>query len=235
MVQALVSAKTQSVKDIKRRSFIKRRKKLIIKLFLIIVVLVLMALILNKLFIEYRYSFTDKNTNIKYVSEDFHLKEGFEIFSQDQNFLLVYNHVSDDVTYLSSVVDSISYTQSMLFAKNKNVILVISTLDSQRNLVECQTNFGDISNNMTIDAEECFALINQDNSVLFIDYPFPELDKSLVTLNLSQKLLYIKPNKKEDVLPALRGSINQMFKDFSIIEKNILDVQDKFYDLNYLN
>lgn len=233
MAQALVSAKTQSVKDIKKKSFIKKRNKLFIKIALILIVLVLIALILNRLVVENRYSFTDKQTGIKYKSENFHLKEAFEIFSQDQNYLVVFNYMHDDSTYLSSILDSISFVQSILFAKNKEVTLVISTLDSQRQLVSCQTNYGNIYENITINYQECVDLVDSNYSVIFVDYPYAEIENSKVTLNLSQKLLYIKPNKKEDVYFSLRGSLVQMFKDFVIIEKNISDVQDLFNDENF--
>lgn len=225
MAQALVSAKTQTVKEIKHNSFIKRRNKLILKFFLILVVIILLSLILNKIIIETRYSFTDKNTKIKFISEGFHIKEGFEIFATDENYLVVFNYNYQDENYLSSVVDGIVYAQSMLSAKNKNVILVISVVDSENNLLYCQTNQGSVYENNELTSQECLSLIDSEFSTILVSYPANE--SSLVVLNLSEKLLLIKPSKKEDVYSSLLISLNKMFKDAKLIEQSLGNIQEK--------
>ncbi len=231
MAQALVSAKTQTVKEIKHNSLMKRRKKLIIKLFLIFVVIILLALILNKIIIENRYYFTDRESKIKFISEGFHIKEGFEIFSQDENFLVIFNYNYTDTNYLSSVIDGIVYTQSMLSAKNKNVILLISVVDEENNLLYCQSNQGSVYENNELNKEECLSLIDSNFSTIMVNYLSSGNTSSQVILNLQEKLLIVIPNKKEDVYLSLVISFNQMFKDARLIEESLGNVQEKINNL----
>lgn len=233
MAQALVSAKTQTVKEIKHNSFIKRRNKLILKFFLILVIVILLSLILNRIIIETRYSFTDKDTKIKFISEGFHIKEGFEIFGNDENYFVVFNYNYQDENYLSSIIDSVIYVQSMFFAKNKNVTLIISVVDSENNLLYCQTNYGDIYENKELTSQECLSLLDSNYSTIIVYSPKEE--RSLVILNLSEKLLLIKPSKKEDVYPSIFISLNQMFKDARLIEKSLGDVQEKINSIEKIS
>jgi hypothetical protein len=235
MVHALVSAKTQTVKEIKKNSKRKKINKLILKLIIIFIIIFLIALVLNKIIIETRYSFTDKETGIEFISEGFHIKEGFRIFSQDENYLVVFNYNPVDQNYLSSITDGIVYIQSMLSAKNKNTILLISVIDENNNLIYCQSNQGDLYENKELTSEECLTLIQSDLSTIIVDYPSKEYTTSKVILNLSEKLLFIKPKSNKDVYPSLNISINQMFPDAVLIEDSLGDVSKKISDLNISN
>lgn len=230
MTQALVSAKTQTVKEIKRISFIKRRQKLLIKLFLILIIIILIGLILNKIIIETRYSFTDKKTDIYFKSENFHLKEGFEVFSKDTNYIVVFNSLYSDNNYLSSITEGLVFVQSVLFAKNKNVILVISLVDENNTLISCQSNLGDIYENKELTRDECLEIINKDVSTILVEYPF--YDASKVFLNIYEKLVVIKPKDNLDVYPALSLTIDQMFSDSRLIREVILDIEKNLSNLD---
>ncbi len=232
MVKPLVFSKTQTVKEIKTISNKRRKGKILLKLFFIIIIVVLLAFIINKISIENRYSFTDKQTNIHFSSKDFHLKEGFEIFSKDQNYLVVFNTLENDSNYLSQVTDGLVYVQSMLFAKNKSTILLISTSDENKNLLYCQSNLGDIYENKELTVEECLELINNDYSTIFVDYAYPEYVSSEVTLNLAEKLLSIKPMSSKDAYYSLVISINYMFKDAHLIEQNLGDIQERIKNIS---
>jgi hypothetical protein len=229
MVQALVSAKTQTVKEIKDYTKKKKRKKLILKLVFIIIIVFLIALVLNRIIIETRYSYTDKETEIFLKSENFHLKEGFEVFSTDQNYVVVFNSLYDDQNYLSSITEGIVFIQSILFAKNKNVVLVISLVDKDNTLISCQSNLGNIYENIELTREECLEVINKDVSTIVVQYPMYEDTKIL--LNVSEKLLVIEPKEKKDVFPALSLAVDHMFSDSRLIREVILDVE-KNLDVN---
>lgn len=231
MAQALVSAKTQTVKEIKHNSLIKKRRKLIIKFALIFIVIILLALILNRIVVENRYSFTDRESKIKFISDGFHIKEGFDIFSQDDNFLVIFNYNYSDTNYLSSIVNGIVYTQSMLSAKNKDVILLISVVDQENNLLYCQSNHGSVYENNELTKEECLTLINSDYSTIMVNYISVDKKYSEVVLNLQEKLLLVNPNKKEDVYTSLVISFNKMFKDARLIEEALGNIQDKINNI----
>jgi hypothetical protein len=235
MVQALVIAKTQTVKEIKKISSIKRRNKLIFKFLAIIIIVFLIALLLNKLVIENRYSFTDKKTNIYFKSNNFHIKEGFDVFSKDVNYTIVFNSLYSDQTYLSSVTEGLVFFQSMLHAKNKNVILIISLSDENNNLISCQSNLGNIYENKELTKDECLILIKSDRSTIMVDYPYESYINSNVLLNISEKLLIIKPSKAEDVYASLSLISNQMFSDSEFIKSTILDIQNKVNDSSNLD
>lgn len=223
MVQALVSAKTQTVKEIKDNTKRKKRKKLFLKLFFIVVIVVLLALVLNRIIIETRYSYTDRDTGIFLKSENFHLKEGFEIFSTDQNYTVVFNSLYSDQNYLSSITEGIVFIQSILFAKNKNVVLVISLVDQDNILISCQSNLGDIYENVELTREECLEVINRDVSTIIVQYP--KYDSTKVLLNISEKLLVVEPKDKKDVFPALSLVVDEMFSDSRLIREVILDIE----------
>ncbi|NCP72463.1 hypothetical protein GW835_03690 [archaeon] len=225
MVQALVSAKTQTVKEIKKKSSIKRRNKLIVKLILITIVAILIALILSKIVVETRTSFT--NNDIDFKSVNFHIHEGFEIFGTDKNYLLVFNYYYQDTNYLSSVIDGLVFSQSMLSAKNKNTILLISVIDNENNLLYCQSNNGNVLENIELTSEECLSLLDTNHSVIMVNYPFGDVEKSEVVLNLNEKLLLINPKSKEFVYDSLYVSFNQMYKDAKMIEDSLTDIQNK--------
>jgi len=235
MAQALVSAKTQSVKEIKKKSGIKKRNRLLFKVFSIIIIIVLIAFLLNKVVIENRYSFTDKKTDIFFKSDNFHIKEGFDVFSKDVNYTIVFNSLYSDQTYLSSVTEGLVFIQSVLHAKNKNVILIISLSDENSNLISCQSNLGDIHENKSLTKEECLSLIQSDRSTIMVDYPYPNYTRSQVLLNVSEKLLVIKPSKAEDVYSALNIVVDKMFSDSELIKSNLLDIQNKVNDNNSLD
>ena len=232
MVQALVSAKTQSVKEIKKRSSIKRRNRLIIKIILTSVVVILIALIFNKILMDNKYSFVDSENNINFLSYGVAIEEGFEQFGQDENFLLVFNNYYNDDNYLSSVIEGLVFSQSMLSAKNKNTILLISVVDEENNLLYCQSNNGNVQENLELTKEECISILDTNRSIIMVNYPFSTVKKSDVILNLDEKLLVVNPKLPKAVYHSLYVSLNQMFKDASEIEKALEDIQDKLNNQN---
>jgi hypothetical protein len=227
MVQALVSAKTESVKDIKKKSSIKKRNKLIIKIILISVVIVLIALILNQILMDNKYSFVDSENNINFTSQGIDIKKGFEQFGQDDNFLLVFNNYYNDGNYLSSVIEGLVFSQSILSAKNKNTILLISVVDEENNLLYCQSNNGNVQENLELTKEECSSLLDTDRSIIMVNYPFSTVKRSDVILNLDEKLLVVNPKSSKVVYHSLYISLSQMFNDASEIENALKDIQDK--------
>ena len=60
-----------------------------------------------------------------------------------------------------------------------------------------------------------------------VNYPFGDVEKSEVILNLNEKLLLINPKSKEFVYDSLYVSFNQMYKDAKMIEDSLTDIQNK--------
>lgn len=233
MQKALVSAKTEKVKDIKKKSNKRKRNKLFLKMFLIFLIVFLIALTLNTIYLRERYSFTDPVTGIVFESKGFHAKDGFRVFSKDENYLVVFNSFYEDENYLSNITESVIYLQSMLSAKNKSTVLVIAVSDFEKNILTCQSNLGDVYENIELSRDECLDLIydTEKYSVIFVDYPFSEYTLSKVRLNLSEKIVSINPSSKEDVYFSIVLLINEMFDDAPLTEQNLELINQRIREL----
>lgn len=231
MQKALVLAKTESVKNIKEKTRKRKNSKLLFKLITIIIIVILIAFIINTISLKQKYSFTDPITGIEFKSKNFHIHDAFEIFSQDDNYLIVFNTLYNDQDHLTNITESVIYVQSMLSAKNKDTILLISVSDENRNLITCQSNLGDVYENVELSTEDCLDLIYSELSVILVDYPYPEIIDSNVEINLVNKIVKIRAKDKTDIYFSLVLLVNEMFDDAPLTEENIKLINERIQEI----
>lgn len=159
------------------------------------------------------------------------MKDDFLKFSLNEKFVVIFNYNSSDLNYFVEILESITYVQSIFYAYNKEVILVLAEVDAQHNLISCQTNQGDLYQNEFLTSEECLSLINEDLALFVVDYPFPNNHESNITLNTKENILHISPNKLQDVYKSILIVANQMFDDISKTQDIINKVQEKLGNL----
>ncbi|MDD3178469.1 MAG: hypothetical protein PHR26_03035 [Candidatus ainarchaeum sp.] len=224
MVEILSSARTQSVKDIKRKSRIKKRNSLIIKWSLIIIIVFLLVFLIKNYILDNKHSYIDQTTGIVFYSKDFFVKDVFKILANDKNISLVFNISSQDINNLNLFTEHIVNLQSLFSANNSNPVLIITIMDSlleNRNILSCQTNFGDIYKNELISSQECNNLINNNSTLIIIDYPNINLEKTIVSSSVKDKFIYIKSKSNTDLLYAINLISNMMFNNVDDTKQKI--------------
>ena len=118
------------------------------------------------------------------------------------------------------MVSVITIFSTVLIAKDKDVIVVGRVLDSNGNLIECQSNRGDVRTNEPIDLEECRQLISDPENVrILISLPDPSLSMSKVVLE--PKTIRITPNSFEDVAHVSFVVVDSLYDDSEQIIENV--------------
>ena len=130
MVEVLSSARTQSVKEIKKRAKIKKRNKLIVKWFLIIIIVLALAFLIKNYILDNKHSFVDQTTGITFYSKDFYVRDVYKILASDRNISIVFNIGSKDINSIGDFTENIVYLQSVFSANNLSPVLIVNIMDS---------------------------------------------------------------------------------------------------------
>ncbi len=227
MVEILSSARTQSVKEIKKKARAKRRKKQITKWIIIIIIVIILAFLINNFILQNKYSYVDKDSGITFYSKDFYVKDVFTILSKDQNTLLVFNIMPDDMNDLGLFVEQINYLQSVFAAKQKINILIINVMDETRRTISCQSNLGDLYTNEELTKEECSELLKSNTTSIIIDFPDETLEESVVIGSVGEKYIYIQTKSKEDLDKAVLLVTTMMFEDINYVNSAVENIRNQ--------
>ena len=239
--KALSKAQVTSAKELKKNAKKKKRNKKLVKFFIILLIVLLIALVAFILYnkeINYyfnpsnQYTYKDKNTEIKFHSKEFYIKDAFDIISDDQNFIVNFNIYNNHLKNLTEYTDQISYSQSVLNAKNKTSILVLSIYDQNNNLSYCQTNLGDIKSNQELDSNKCKALLdNKDYSLLNFYLPIDN-KSSDIFLDAKNNNIKVLPKNKQDFDNSVKLVFGLLFSDINEINNSIKEFREKINSKN---
>ncbi len=178
---------------------------------ILVVVIILAAIGLAFLLLK-PHSFELAEKSVVFYSDELPIQDGLNAFAENRSFLVAvemtesnpFNQVQSNAATLFSVV---------LIGNQKNVTQLAMVLSNQTSeLLSCQTNFGNLSQNKEITAEECRSLLDsfQGGKVL-IAWPDSGLSRTEILVKTGS--LEAHPSSSETVQIAAYSALKKMFSN----------------------
>lgn len=161
----------------------------------VLVILLGVFVVLNTNFESYKYSV--ERDNVDFVSNT-DPAQIFQEIKASEIFVISPQFVQKGPEN-SHMLSSITLFSAVLTDKQKSIIVIGRIVDEQGNLVECQSNLGDVRVNQTLDLDLCKQMLNDPTNVrIFVSFPDASLQKSKVVLE----------HKKITIIPATFESVS---------------------------
>lgn len=187
-----------------------------------VTVIVAILIIIAGVFVFLNTDFGERNIvirdNIEFVS-DYETIEILNEIKLSKLFILSPEFVEQgpENSFMTSVITIFS---TVLIAKEKDVIIVGRILDANGNLIECQSNKGDVRTNEVIDLDECKQLISDPNNVRIL-VSLPDASLSMSRVVLEPKTIIITPNSFEDIAHVSFVMVDSLYDDSEQIIENV--------------
>jgi len=178
---------------------------------ILVVVIILAAIGLAFLLLK-PHAFELAEKSVVFYSDEMPIQDGLNSFVENRSFLVAvemmesspFNQAQANASTLFSVV---------LIGNQKSVTQLVMVLSNQTNeLLSCQTNFGNLSQNKEITAEECRSFLDsfQGGKVL-INWPDSKLSRSEILVKNGS--LEIHPSGSSAVQLAAYSALKKMFSN----------------------
>ncbi|HZX19849.1 MAG TPA: hypothetical protein VFF13_02445 [archaeon] len=181
----------------------------------VLVILLGVFVVLNTNFEGYKYSVTRENVDFVSNTDPAQI---FQEVKASEIFVISPQFVQKGPEN-SFMLSSITLFSAVLTDKQKSIIVIGRILNEKGDLVECQSNLGDVRVNQTLDLDLCNQMLNDPANVrIFVSFPDPLLQKSKVILE--QKKLTIIPATFESVSHTSFVVLDSLYDDSeAIIER----------------
>ncbi len=157
----------------------------------------------------YRYS--AQRENVQFFSNSAEPAVIFQEMRDSKVFVISPQFVNTgpENAYMVSVVTMFS---TVLVDKEKSVIVIGRVLDDSGNIVECQSNLGDVKTNEPLPLDECNSILNDSANVrVFVSLPDVALEKTRVVLE--PKTIRVTPSSFEGVSHASYVVLDSLYDD----------------------
>jgi hypothetical protein len=176
----------------------------------ILVIIVVAAVTVLAFVLVKPHPFDLQEKSVVFYSDEAPILADLNLFSANHSFLVA-TEAMEGNPYNNSMANASALFQVVLIGNQKSVTQVFMTISSQnRELLSCQTNMGNFSQNREITAEECHSLVDSFSGAKAVLYwPDSKLQRAEVLVKSS--LLEIRPSAAEDVQLAAYSSLKKMF------------------------
>ena len=170
------------------------------------------------------HAFEFEAEGVRFGSDVMHPGEQLRALAKRDSFLVTSEFLERGTT--SFMTQPITLANSVFVVQGKFVIVVAQTLDSQGNILSCDTNDGDKLTNRPLTALECRELLDNPAHTLFlVKLPNPALSKPKVTV--SQNKVVMEPKSFEDVSRMSFLVLRTMYSDSQQTIDLINDLVDR--------
>lgn len=203
MVRALSEAKTQSVREIKKKAEIKKANKRLSVFVVSFFVALIIGFIAFKAFSYYqntKFDFKETEKGINFYSKDIPVKEAIQVVFDSNDVAVSTNLINNYQGTVNPILEPSIMATTVFVFNDKNTININNRIDENFSVIRCSTNYGDMRTSVELNGTECLDLFSQIESKLVINAPNPSLKESRVDIYPLEKKIIINSKSENDLL-----------------------------------
>lgn len=234
MVRALSEAKTQSVREIKKKAEIKKANKRLSVFVVSFFVALIIGFIAFKAYSYYqntKFDFKETEKGIIFYSKDIPVKEAIQVVF-DSNDVAISTYLFKNYQgETNPILESSILATTVFVFKDKNTININNRIDENFSVIRCTTNYGDNLTSVDLNSDDCLDLFSQIGSKLVINTPNPSLKESRVDIYPLEKKIIINSKSENDLLVSTYLLLSANYSDIDDVLSRVENLKSQLADV----